>query len=404
MAKKPRPEFDTSVIPEHVAYFRNKETRPSYSWKDVAPEDHAFAFTVAKATQAEVLTEIKAALDDAIAKGETAEMFKAKLAPKLMALGWWGRKEQVDPVTGEVKTVQLGSLRRLETIFQTNTRIAYAAGAWERAQRTKHLLPFFAYRLGPSEVHRPEHERLEGLILPIDHDFWITRYPPTGFGCKCWTQQLSTKQAQAAGYDPEKPAPDFGTRKYYNSRDGETIELPRGVDPGFGVNPGRLRGRVLARHLAGRLDGAPPEIAKVVARDVVTSQHFQNIQTMRVQTGAAPVAMLPVALQQSLGTSTRTVLFSADTAKKQAGMRAETDPGNPSKGHPEVRTIDYAKVQSLLETGTVTRAGNHITLTGKVDGAFWRAVVKRTAKGDEVYLQSLSRGNANQNARKYTAG
>jgi len=398
MARRPKPPKADERIPEHVAYFRNKENRPAYSWEDVAPEEHAFVFTVAKATSADVLGTIRKAVDEAIANGETAESFKAKLGPKLVALGWWGKKEMADPVTGEVKDVQLGSARRLDTIYWANTRTAYAAGAWERAQRTKDVAPYFIYKLGPAEVHRPEHEAIEGTVLPVDHPFWNVRFPPNGWGCMCWVMQLTETRAKEAGYDPAKPAPDLGMTTYTNSRTGETMKIPRGVDPGWESNPGKLRQTILARHIAGKLDGAPEEISRVVARDVITSQTFQQIQARQIK-GVAPVAVLPKEVQARLGAQSRTVLLSSDTAEKQAVGR-KSGAGHLSGGHPDVKRDDYLKVQDMMEGGEIFAGkANHLTVAKKIDGQWWAATVKSAAEGKEIYLQSFHKKNEKDIAR-----
>lgn len=170
-------------IPRDVlAFFRNKGWKVGFDYRDVWREEHAHAFTVAKATQMDVLTSIRSAVGKAIADGQTLRTFQKDLKPTLQRLGWWGRKEMVDPLTGEVKEVQLGSPRRLKTIYNANLRSARAAGQWERAQRTKEALPYLRYSLGPSEQHRPEHMAWDGKILPVDHEWWSTHYPPNGWG------------------------------------------------------------------------------------------------------------------------------------------------------------------------------------------------------------------------------
>jgi len=107
--------FTTEPAPEVLAYFRGKGLKPSFDWRDVWAEEHATAFTVAKATKLDVLETLRQAVDDAIAKGETFASFRANLEPKLQALGWWGRKDIVDPETGKEISAQLGSPRRLRT-------------------------------------------------------------------------------------------------------------------------------------------------------------------------------------------------------------------------------------------------------------------------------------------------
>lgn len=365
--------------PEALAYFRNKGDQPSFSWKDVTPEEHAFVFTVAKATQVEVLTTIRDAVDEAIEKGVPVEQFKRELTPKLIALGWWGKQKVVDPETGEVVDAQLGSPRRLETIYWANVRTAAAAGAWQRAQRTKSVMPYFLYQLGPSEVHRPEHVAIEGTILPIDDPFWGTHYPPNGWGCKCWVSQISKAEAGTLGYDPEKPAPDLGMTIYVNARTGEMREIPRGIDPGWESNPGALRQTNLRRHLTGALDAAPEPLQRVATKDVIASEQFRRIVSREIE-GVAPVGVLPERMRETLGATTRTVLFSDYTAEKGA------------RKHDDVDAQDYLVVQRLIDEGHATRdRDKHVVYTGEIDGKMWKAAVKVTADGREVYLSSLHR-------------
>jgi len=170
-------------VPKYVlAFFRNKGWKIGFDYRDVWREEHSYAFTVAKATQMDVLSTLRQAVEDAIAEGRTLRDFKKDLTPTLQKLGWWGRKQMVDPVTGEVQKVQLGSPRRLKTIYNANLRSARSAGQWDRAQRTKEALPYFRYSLGPSEKHRKEHAAWQGTILPVDDPWWETHMPPNGWG------------------------------------------------------------------------------------------------------------------------------------------------------------------------------------------------------------------------------
>lgn len=240
--------FDPGAPDEVRRYFREKELRPTFAWDDVLPEEHAVAFTVAKATEEDVLIAIRDALQSAIDEGETLAAFTRTLRPRLEALGWWGQSEAVDPDTGEVVDVQLGSARRLRTIYNANVRTAYAAGQWERIQRTKRGLPFLEYRLGPSENHRQQHVLLAGTILSADDPFWLKWYTPNGWGCKCWIRQLTRRAAEDLGIS-ETPQIDTVP---FTDRQGRTRQVPIGIDPGWDTNPGQLRLEARQAHLADR--------------------------------------------------------------------------------------------------------------------------------------------------------
>jgi hypothetical protein len=260
-------EFTSEPAPEVLRYFRAKGMKPAFDWRDVWGNEHATAFTVAKATKLDVLETLRQAVDDAIAKGETFASFRANLEPKLKALGWWGGKDVVDPETGKEVSAQLGSPRRLRTIYSANIRSAFAAGIWERAQRTKSTRGFFAYRLGPSIVHRPHHVAREGMVYPVDHPIWDTWFPPNGWGCKCWVLQITREDAESFGYRDDMPEPLVQTKGYLNKRTGELEQVPVGIDPGWHTNPGKFRAGNWRSFLAGRLEAAPKDLRDAAIQD-----------------------------------------------------------------------------------------------------------------------------------------
>lgn len=252
---------------EAIAYFKAKGFNQveSWDWRDVWQAQHATAFTVAKSAGFDVLKDIQAAVDDAISRGLTLKQFSSQLTPILQAKGWWGRMEKADPLTGEVKDVQLGSPRRLKIIYDTNLRMSQAAGEWARIQRTKKYAPYLLYVAILDGVTRPLHRKWNGTILPVDHPWWSTHYPPNGWRCRCSTIQLSAHDLEALGYQVS-PDPEDDLVMYTNDRTGETQMIPRGIDPGFAYNPGAaaLDGHA-ARALMGKLVDASPDMAAAQA-------------------------------------------------------------------------------------------------------------------------------------------
>jgi len=224
---------------EAIAYFRGKGLAASFAWQDMWQEEHAKAFTVAKAMRPSLLQDIRDALDKAIAEGTTLETFKKTLRPTLEAQGWWGKQRMVDPLTGEEKLVQLGSPRRLRTIFDTNMRTAHAAGYWERIQDTKDTLEYLRYQTAGDARVRPEHAAWDGTTLPVDDSWWDVHNPPCDYGCRCTVVQVSKGQlAREGGQVTDRPIA-FPSRSYTNPRTGEVVSVEGGIGPGWGYNVGK---------------------------------------------------------------------------------------------------------------------------------------------------------------------
>lgn len=240
-------EYTALPNEEALAYFRAKGFAPAlvrFSWRDVWADEHDRMFTVAKAMRDDVLTEIRDALDKALANGVPFARFKKELEPKLRAFGWWGKGLVEDPKTGQREEARLGSARRLRIIYDTNLRTSNAAGRWARVQRNKRLMPLLTYiqidRPSRRAAHRPFHQ----VTLPVDHPFWRTHWPPNGWQCGCIVRQISRRVARRDGLtetgDDQVDALSR-TRSVRNERRGETVEVPIGIDPGFERNAGLAR-------------------------------------------------------------------------------------------------------------------------------------------------------------------
>ena len=383
---KPGYAFNPGPPPEASAYLRNKGIRPSFSWEDVEPEEHAVQFTVAKAMHVDVLEAVKTALQKAIDEGIPLEQFTRELKPRLRKLGWWGQKELVDPLTGEARRVQLGSPRRLRTIYRANIRTARAVGQWERIQRTKRALPYLVYLLGPSERHRPQHQAKAGLVLHVDDPLWQTWYPPNGWNCKCHVRQITRREADERGISD---SPDVPMRDVLNKRTGEIKRIPSGIDAGWEKNPGLFRQKNMERFLAGKLDAADPAIARAAAKDLASSWRVRRIYEGTAK-GGVPIGVLPKELVERLGSKSKMTLFSDATAMKQ------------KRNHPDLQSSDYTRLADLLENGrVVTQGKNHLGFVGRDYDLPWIAVVKVTQDLSELYLQTLYRPSTGRYVERF---
>lgn len=79
----------------------------------------------------------------------------------------------------------------LKTEYNTAIAGSQAARKWRDIQNNAEALPLLKYTtIGDSNV-RDEHKKLDGIILPVNHSFWYSHYPPNGFACRCTVQQLA---------------------------------------------------------------------------------------------------------------------------------------------------------------------------------------------------------------------
>lgn len=389
--------------PEEVTrYFDSKALRPSWDWRDVAPYEHAVSFTVAKSAGYDILADIKAALSDARRNYKDYGAFVNDLEPLLRRKGWWGKAR--DPKTGKI--VQLGSLRRLRTIYWANMTTAKAAGQWERAWFTREIRPYLVYETSSAENKRPLHLTWVGTILPVEHPWWRTHYPPNGWLCQCRVRQVSPAVARRLGYDPEKPAPDDGAYRWKNRRTGEVMRVPNGIDPGWDSNPGMVRERNVQALLAGKMGEMSDAARAAAVGDMANSRLMRAIQggefryvpgdpaTQAAGRISAPIAALPDEVAGQMDTALRVVNFSVADAAKQADRIERLDFGPQH----------YTLLQRMLESGEMfkdTKAGraapgmNFNFLVLDDEGKQWAAALQKSLDGQFVFLKSFRRAQPN---------
>lgn len=96
----------------------------------------------------------------------------------------------------------------LDNVFRTNIQSAYGHGRWQQQQRNKDKRQYLMYSAINDSRVRPAHLALNRIVLPIDHPFWLTHYPPTGFRCRCTCIALTEKQALKYGITPDDKLPE----------------------------------------------------------------------------------------------------------------------------------------------------------------------------------------------------
>jgi SPP1 gp7 family putative phage head morphogenesis protein len=213
--------FALSLKPEKaIEYLNTKGYRISFRWDDIEAQAHAKAFTVAGAMKLDILETIRGELTAALESGTTFAQFKKELTPRLQKLGWYGKAvEVVNEQTGEVRTTRVDG-HRLRTIYTTNLQSAYSAGRYDGFMADDNI-KYLRYNAILDRKTRRTHAEMNGIILPKDHPWWDTNYPPNGWRCRCSVSGVTESRMKRNGWKPFE---------------GD----PKGIaDPAFQNNPGK---------------------------------------------------------------------------------------------------------------------------------------------------------------------
>lgn len=209
---------------DQLAAFRLRlgDLVPTSAWDDISRAQHDRAFMVAGATKADLLADLAQAVDKSIRDGGDLKAFRADFRDIVERRGWHGW-------TGE--GTAKGEAWRTKVILQTNMLTSMAAG--RHAQLVAGNYRYWIYRHSGAAHPRLDHLAWDGLILPADHPFWATHYPPNGWGCGCKVRGARTMAgAIRAGGKPQVKLPADWAR-----RDPKT-GAPPGVGKGWDYAPG----------------------------------------------------------------------------------------------------------------------------------------------------------------------
>lgn len=166
----PRARIPGPPPKEALDYFEAKGLKVGFDYTDVWKEEHHAAFTAAKILELDILNDLRVSIEGALEEGIPFQEWQ-KTADMVLDKSGWSDYHEDTP-----------KKHRLKTIYDANMRVARSVGQWQRIERTKKVLPFLVYELGPSAHHREWHEAWAGTTLPIDDPFWDDHYTPNGWG------------------------------------------------------------------------------------------------------------------------------------------------------------------------------------------------------------------------------
>ena len=115
----------------------------------------------------------------------------------------------------------------LQAEYQTSKRSAQAARKWKGFEENEDLFPNLKYMtIGDAKV-REDHDKLNGIIKPVNDPFWDTHYPPNGFRCRCYVKPTT----EAADRRKAVTNPDKG----FGSNVGKSNEIFSDEHPYFTI-------------------------------------------------------------------------------------------------------------------------------------------------------------------------
>lgn len=240
---------------EQVDFFRSKINLPTERWDDIVRNAHDRAFIVAGAAKADLLNDLRDAVDKAIVNGESIQSFRARFNDIVKKNGWEGWTG-----SGSKK----GRDWRTRVIYQTNLSTSYAAGRYRQLNDPDlaAVRPYWQYIHNDTVQHpRPLHVSWSGMVLHKDDPWWQTHFPPNGWGCRCRVKAVRKSEYKGA------KAPDDGTYTHIDSN-GVSHTVPKGIDYGFDYQPGARTDTKLREFVQEKLIKRPDGISKALTRDV----------------------------------------------------------------------------------------------------------------------------------------
>lgn len=79
----------------------------------------------------------------------------------------------------------------LRSEYELAVASSQMAEKWVEFEADKEDFPLLEYSTVGDDAVRDSHAAIDGVIQPVDSDFWNTHYPPNGWGCRCTVKQLS---------------------------------------------------------------------------------------------------------------------------------------------------------------------------------------------------------------------
>lgn len=183
------------------------------------------ALGVVDGEAASITAKVGEALRDSLAAGEGVRQGVARIRQAFTAAG-----------------VVPGANHRLESLFRTQTQLAYSAGRMTSLAdpAVDEILWGFEYVTVGDDRVRPAHAEMDGVKRPREDPLWSAWTPPNGYNCRCAVLEVFDRGTATA---VPRVTPDRGF-------DFHPAALVRDLEPIPAVKPPAPRRRTARRQLA----------------------------------------------------------------------------------------------------------------------------------------------------------
>ncbi len=370
--------FDFNLPPEeNIKALKAKKPKLSFNYDEVMHEAHLKAFTIAKVTKLDLLSDIQDSLLKAQSEGKSFEVWKKEIKPTLAKKGWLGKVEVINDKTGESKIINVNNTR-LKKIYNTNMRSANAQG---RAKAQYALVGeiYLRYIALQDGLTRPSHLKMQGITLHRDDPFWSTNYPPNGWNCRCVVRAYSKEECEREGFSISQtpPLPIASKDWSYDKR---------GLEKDNSLNT--ILDSKLKKFAKDNNKSAFVESLKVTQENYKQAEkNYKNIKALQDgKLTKMTLARLPQEIMQKLGAKSDELFLSYSTLQEHL------------KRHPEVSFLDYSLLPFLLQDANIIDIQEtkeyHILLFSRF-GKYYRVAIKTTKDKGENYLLSLVKRSSN---------
>ncbi len=361
---------------DNIAFLMSKKSELHFDYDEIKFEAHQRAFTVAKVTQIDLLSDIQTSLENAFVEGQSYQSWVKELKPTLQKHGWFGKSvEVINPKTNEKKSIEVGA-SRLKKIFYTNTRTAYQQSrARAQEQSSDEYLRYVAIL---DSRTRHTHAQMHGLILKKKDPFWQKNYPPNGWNCRCRVDSYSKDDLDEFGFKESSPAQKLNIAE--KDWDYDTRNLEKNDNALQLIIENKLKRLAKNKSAVNALNALKAEIK-------AKRQRYEDMRVLWNATNSKE--------KRSLGKIGGILgQIMPQTKEKEISINTATIKRHKKK-HPEITAFDYSIVPYMLNDEAIlgifkdfNGKGDEIFIIASKMGIQYRLALLNATNG--VYVKSLA--------------